>query len=444
MPQIPIPTLCVGTKVGLVANPDTCVGTGSFSIGITLIKESILFAMQSLMANKLRSFLSLLGITIGIFAIISVFTMTDSLETKLRDSVKSLGDDVIYIQKWPWTFGPDYPWWKYFNRPVPSINELGEVRRRCQNGQAFAFMISAKGTAQYKSSSVENSDLICVSHEYDKIRSFEISEGRYFSENESVSGKPFCVIGNTIAEGLFGMEYPLGKQIKVRGSKLTVIGVLKKEGESLLGSNIDAHILIPINFARNLVDLRSDRLNPVILVRAKHGITNEELIDELRGMMRSIRKLKPLAEDDFALNQTSMLSEQVSSLFGVVGVAGWLIGGFSILVGGFGIANIMFVSVKERTHLIGIQKSLGAKNYFILFQFLSEGIVLSIIGGALGLLLIYIGTYIVEDWMEMEVTLTRSNIILGLTISALIGVVSGFIPAYNGSQLDPVEAIRTN
>jgi putative ABC transport system permease protein len=409
---------------------------------ITLVKESILFAVQALVTNKLRSFLSLLGITIGIFAIISVFTMTDSMEEKLRNSVRSLGDDVIYIQKWPWTFGPDYPWWKYLNRPVPNISELNEVQRRSQKGEAFCFSVSTQYTVKYKSSSIENANIVCASHDYYKVRTLEISEGRYFSESESASGKAVVIIGNTVAEGLFDKENPIGKTITVKGRKLTVIGVFKKEGESMLGNTMDIVVLIPINFARNLVDLRSDRIDPVIRVKAKPGISNDELTDELRGIMRGIRRQKPLEEDNFALNQTSMLSKQFDSLFGVIGIAGWLIGGFSILVGGFGIANIMFVSVKERTHLIGIQKSLGAKNYFILFQFLAEAIMLSTIGGAIGLFLIYIGTFIVERWMEMEVTLTQSNIILGITISALIGVVSGFVPAYNASQLDPVEAIR--
>lgn len=411
---------------------------------LTLFKESIQFAWQALVTNKTRSFLSLLGITIGIFAIISVFTMTDSLEKKLRDSVKSLGDDVVYVMKWPWTFGPDYPWWKYINRPVPSVSELADVQRASQKAEAFAFSVSVKFVVKYKSNSVENADIIMVSHDYDKIRSFQITDGRYFSEGESASGRPVAIIGSTIAEGLFPEGNPIGKIITIKGSKLIVIGVFKKEGESMLNSSFDTRVLLPVNFARNLVNLRSDRFDPVIMVKAKSGVTNEELIDELRGIMRAIRQLKPIAEDDFALNQTSMLSKQFDSLFNIVGLAGWIIGGFSILVGGFGIANIMFVSVKERTNLIGIQKSLGAKNYFVLLQFLAEAVVLSVIGGVIGLVLIYFGTFLAEDLVEMEVNLTQSNIILGLTISALIGVISGFVPAYNASQLDPVEAIRTN
>ena len=160
--------------------------------------------------------------------------------------------------------------------------------------------------------------------------------------------------------------------------------------------------------------------------------------------MRSIRKLHPRSDDNFALNQTSLISTQFDSLFGVVGIVGWVIGGFSILVGGFGIANIMFVSVKERTNIIGIQKSLGAKNYFILSQFLFEAIFLSLIGGTIGLLIVFLLTLIAGDSIGMEIVLSKSNIILGFTISILIGVVSGFVPAYGASQLDPVEAIRSN
>lgn len=411
---------------------------------LSLFRESVLFSIQALITNRLRSFLSLLGITIGIFAIISVFTMTDSLEKKLRDSVKSLGDNVVYVEKWPWTYGPNYPWWKYLNRPVPNIDELELIQRNCFKGQAFAFMINASGTAKFRNNNVDNSSLICVSHEYDKVRSFEISNGRYFSDLESLDGKSVCLIGFSIAEGLFGLENPVGKQIKVRGSKLTVIGVIKKEGESMLGNNVDTQILIPVNYARNILDLRNESFEPVILVKAKIGISNEELMDEISGVMRSIRKLKPIADDNFALNQTSMISGQMEGLFQVVGIAGWIIGGFSILIGGFGIANIMFVSVKERTSLIGIQKSLGAKNYFVLLQFLVESVVLSIIGGVIGLLIVWCGTYVVEKKWDLEVGLTQSNIILGITLSALIGVVSGFVPAYNASQLDPVEAIRAN
>ncbi len=409
-----------------------------------LFRESILFAINALVVNKLRTFLSLLGITIGIFAIITVFTVVDSLEQNLRKSVQSLGDDVVFVEKWPWTFGPDYPWWKYMNRPLPDYTELDAILRKCDGAQSAAFAISTNITVKYRSNSIENVTIICASHQYDKVKNFEIADGRYFTEVESSAGRPVAVIGDVLAKALFPTQNPLGQMIKVNGSKVMVIGIFKKEGESILGGSPDTQVLVPVQFARSLIDIRSENLDPQLLVRAKAGVSNTELIDELTGLMRSIRKLQPKAEDNFALNQTSLISNQFDQLFDIVGIAGWIIGGFSILVGGFGIANIMFVSVKERTNIIGIQKSLGAKNYFILLQFIFESIFLSLIGGIIGLLIVYIITITAGDSFGMEITLTKSNIILGFTISILIGVVSGFVPAYGASQLDPVEAIRAS
>jgi putative ABC transport system permease protein len=411
---------------------------------LTLAKESVLFALHALWVNKLRTFLSLLGITIGIFAIISVFTVVDSLEKNLRQSIASLGENVVFIQKWPWEFGPEYQWWKYMNRPVPQISELDEIRKRTKGAEAVAFNVTLRKTVQHSSSSIEGVQVIAVSKDYDKVKSLELAQGRYFSEQESMSGKSICIIGDVIAQVLFPHQSPIGQEIKVMGRKITVIGVFKREGESILGGSVDTQVMLPVNYIRNIADIRSENLDPYILVKAREGVTNEQLIDELTGVMRAIRKLKPLADDDFALNQTSLISNQFDSLFSIVGIAGWAIAGFSILVGGFGIANIMFVSVKERTSLIGIQKSLGAKNYFILLQFLVESVVLSVIGGTIGLVLIFLLTLLIGDGFGMEVSLTRSNIVLGVTLSALIGVISGFIPAYSASQLDPVEAIRAN
>ncbi len=413
-------------------------------IFLGLFKESILFALTALTVNKLRTFLSLLGITIGIFAIITVFTVVDSLEQNLRKSVQSLGDDVVFIDKWPWTFEGNYPWWKYMNRPLPEYKELDDIIQKCNGAQAAAFLINSRITIKYKNSSIENVTIVCASHQYDQVKNFEIADGRYFTDIESSSGRPVAIIGSVLAEALFLNQSPLGQTVKINGAKAIVVGVFKKEGESILGGSPDTQVLVPVNYARSLIDIRNEDLDPQIMVKAKPGISNEELIAELTGLMRSIHKLKPLIEDDFALNQTSLISQQFDSMFGVVGIAGWIIGGFSILVGGFGIANIMFVSVKERTNIIGIQKSLGAKNYFILSQFLFEAVFLSLIGGMIGLMVVFIITLLAGDSFGMEISLSRSNIILGFTISILIGVVSGFVPAYSASQLDPVEAIRAN
>lgn len=412
---------------------------------ITLLKESIVFAWQALVSNKLRTFLSLLGITIGIFAIITVFTIVDSLERNIRGSVQSLGDNVVFVMKWPWTFGPDYPWWKYMNRPVPTYQELSELQRKIKGADAIGFRIGARKTLKRNNNTIENAIVSGWSFEFGKIKSFDIEDGRYFREDEVDGGYNVVILGYTLAQGLFpNNENAIGKTIKVAGRNCKVVGLIKKEGESMLGNSIDNQAIVPYNFARLLMDVKSENSDPFIAAKAKSGVTNIQLKDELTGAMRAIRGLKPMADDDFALNETNLLSNNFEPLFDMVSIAGAIIGGFSILVGGFGIANIMFVSVRERTNIIGIQKSLGAKNYFILSQFLFEAVFLSLIGGIIGLILIYILTLISHSFIDMEITLTRSNIILGLSISVLIGIISGFIPAYGASQLDPVEAIRTN
>jgi putative ABC transport system permease protein len=411
----------------------------------TLIKESIVFAWQALVVNKLRTFLSLLGITIGIFSIITVFTIVDSLERNIRGSVQSLGENVVFVMKWPWTFGPDYPWWKYMNRPVPAYSELAALQRKIKSADAIGFRIGARKTLKRNNNTIENAIVSGWSFEFGKVKSFDIEDGRYFREDEVDGGYNVVLLGYTLAQGLFpNNENALGKTIKVAGRNCKVIGLIKKEGESMLGNSMDNQAVVPYNFARLLMDVKSENSDPFIAAKAKSGVTNNQLKDELTGAMRAIRGLKPLADDDFSLNETNLLSKGFDGLFDMVSIAGAIIGGFSILVGGFGIANIMFVSVRERTNIIGIQKSLGAKNYFILSQFLFEAVFLSLIGGIIGLIIIYFLTLISHSFIDMEITLTRSNIILGLSISVLIGIISGFIPAYGASQLDPVEAIRTN
>ncbi len=418
-----------------------------FGLFLKLFRESFLFAFEALRVNKLRTILSLLGITIGIFAIISVFTVTDSLENKVRTDVQSLGNDVIYIEKWPWVAdeGGDYPWWKYLNRPLPGYKEMTELQKRVNSVEAVAYIASIGGQLiKYKNSTVENADLLCVSQDYNKIKTFELEDGRYFSESESQSGKPIAIIGADIKEALFPNGNAIGEELAVRGSKFTIIGVVKKEGSSMVGLSLDNEMMIPVNYARNLVNLRSDRIDPSFMIKAKANVMMQEMRDDVKGAMRSVRKLKPKEEDNFAMNETSLLSSGLNEMFGVMGFAGWIIGGFSILVGGFGIANIMFVSVRERTSIIGVQKSLGAKNYFILLQFLVEAVVLCVIGGSFGLLIVYGLSVLASSAAGFDFTLTFGNIATGIMISASIGIISGFIPALRASQMNPVEAIRSN
>ena len=410
-----------------------------------LVLESFSFAYSSLQGNKLRTFLSLLGITIGIFAIISVFTVIDSLENYIRSSLNSLGSNMVYIQKWPWAppeGESEYPWWKYMNRPVPTMEEADELGRRSKNIEDVVYFFGFNRTVQFENSKAENTEVLATTHDLINTWSLEIEKGRYFTESESNSGAGLVILGSELAVKLFDQVDPVGKMIKIQGHRLQVIGVYLKKGTDMFGTSMDKRVHIPVVYAMSMVDVRDRDQGQAINIKAKPDADHDEFIAEIEGQMRSLRRLRPLEENDFAINEVSVISTRFDAFFKVFNFAGWIIGGFSILVGGFGIANIMFVSVKERTKIIGLQKALGAKKRFILLEFLFEASVLSMIGGAIGLLIIYGMTLIVSKTMDFNLVLTVSNIVKGLVISAVIGLVAGLVPARTAANLDPVTAMN--
>jgi putative ABC transport system permease protein len=413
-----------------------------------LVFESFAFAWQALRANLLRTILSLLGVTVGIFSIIAVFMVVDSLETNVRSSMSFLGDKVVYVAKWPWVFDSDRPWWKYFNRPVPTLREFRQLQRMLPpSSQKGIAIFVAKGGNTLKSgiNSVSDCALQGVSYDYRIIASVPVEQGRYFTVQEMDGGRPVAIIGATIAENLYPQGEPVGRQFKTQGRYFTVIGVMKKEGKNLLGTpSNDANCLIPYASFASIFAMSSTGMggpSPSLAVKGRDddpGLLNLEA--EMRGDMRIIRGLKPREEDNFALNRPEMLADMIGKLFSVIGIAGGIIGSFAMLVGGFGIANIMFVSVRERTNIIGIQKSLGAKNYFILFQFLFEAVFLCLLGGAAGIFLVWLITLFPQE--SLTLTLSAGNISLGLLVSVGIGILAGIIPAVLAANLDPVIAIR--
>ena len=411
-----------------------------------LILESFSLAFGSLRGNKLRTLLSLLGITIGIFSIISVFTVIDSLENYIRNSLNSLGNNMVYIQKWPWAppeGESEYPWWKYLNRPVPTMEEAEDLARRSKNIENAVYFFGFNRTIQFGNSKAENTEILATSHELIDTWNLEIEKGRYFTESESNSGANLAILGSEIATRLFDQVNPVGQTIKIQGRKFMVVGVYTKQGTDMFGTSMDKRIHIPVVYAMSMVDVRDRDQGQTINVKAKSDADHDEFIAELEGILRSLHRLKPVEENDFAINEVSVISTRFDAFFKVFNFAGWIIGGFSILVGGFGIANIMFVSVKERTKIIGIQKAIGAKKYFILLQFIFEAVVLSMLGGVIGLVLIFAGTLVFSYAADMSISLSMANIVLGLTISGVIGVLAGFIPALSAARLDPVEAMNS-
>lgn len=413
---------------------------------IKLILESFRFAWNALKMNAFRTTLSLLGVTVGIFAIISVFTVVDSLEKSIRESLNFLGTGTIYVQKWPFTTGP-IDWWDYIKRPQPSYNEFKFLEKNLKSKSAIAIMAgSGASVMKYKSNSFDEGSLRGGSYGYKDIFSLPIESGRYFTQKEAQAGSNVAVIGANIAESLFVGENPLGKSFKVQGRKFVVIGILEKEGDSFLGNTSnDDRCIIPYDSFRKMfvtgTGRWSERGSTIALKGFEDDIGLVKMEYEMRGLMRSRRGLRPKDEDNFALNRPEAIANAIGGVFDALNIAGWFIGGFSILVGGFGIANIMFVTVRERTNIIGIQKSLGAKNYFVLFQFLFESVFLSVLGGGAGLFLVYLLSFL--SLGSLELSMTMQNIILGLGVSASIGMISGIIPAAMAARMDPVEAIRS-
>jgi putative ABC transport system permease protein len=407
--------------------------------------ESLRFAWQALKSNILRTTLSLLGVTIGIFAIIAVFTVVDALESSVKGSLSKLGDRIIYVQKWPWGFSGPYPWWKYFNRPSPTVTEFRFLDRYLESKEAVAIFDGSGGiTIKQNTNSISQTTVLGISLDYNLITDFDIVNGRYFSSQEMDASREVAIIGDEIAQALFPTGDPIGKTIKVKGNKFQVIGVLKRQGESMLnfGPSVDLSCYIPYGTYSKLY--QGNDPDPTIIVKGLENDPGQQQLEgEITGLLRSRRSLKPLQEDDFAMNRPEAAAKAFGSIFDVLGVVSWIIGGFSLLVGGFGIANIMFVSVKERTNIIGIQKSLGAKNSFILLQFLFEAVFLSLIGGGVGLLLVFILTQVLRLG-SLEAALSLQRVIMGFSISSVIGIASGIIPAFMAARLDPVIAIRSS
>jgi putative ABC transport system permease protein len=403
--------------------------------------EGIVQAVQQLVGNKLRTFLSLLGITIGILCVISVLSAVSSLEYNIRSSFEQLGDDVIYVNRFSWGENPQENWFKIKRRPEPDFDDYEAIVRNVRSYEKVAFSsFIGRKSMEYKSDNVSNVILSGVTYDYQDIFQMTFDQGRYFSLSEYNNGTNAVVLGYEVAAGLFGEGgNAIGKRVKIAGRKMLVIGVLEKEGTDLINPvNFDQVAFISYYAARSLKTLDEGDIQ----VKAALGVTNAQLRDELTAALRNERRLKPKEENDFALNELSILSGFFDAIFGTLNIAGWIIGGFSLIVGGFSVANIMFVSVRERTGLIGIKKALGAKNYFILLEFLVESVILCILGGIVGLILVYALAKVATAVSGFEFFLSQSSIIIGVSVSVFIGIVSGLIPAVQASRMDPVEAMR--
>jgi len=394
------------------------------------------------MVNKLRTALSLIGISFGIFCIIGVLATVNSLEANIQNQIKSLGSNTIYIDKWDYNGGPDYPWWKFINRPVPKFSEVAAIKQRSQLAKNIAFVINANVQVEYQDYALTGVNVFGVSEEENEIQPITMVYGRFISGAEFALGSPVAIIGYTNAESLFlDPALAIGKEVKIKGINARIIGVIKKMGTSMIGWDYDQCFITSYRFAREIFNEQNSR--PKIIVNGNENVSSVALADELEGVMRTVRKLSPKQEDNFTVNQISGFSDKISSFFVSVNIGGWAIGILSLIVGAFGIANIMFVTVKERTSMIGLKKAIGAKKRSILSEFLLESAIICIMGGLMGLILVYILTIVLTNAFNFPVFISAGILTLAISICIVIGILAGIIPAYSASRLDPVVAIRS-
>lgn len=413
---------------------------------LEILGSSMSLTWQEFRSHKIRTLLSLSGVAFGIFCIISVLATVDSLEYAVQKDIKALGTNTVYIDKWEYKGGSDYPWWKYVKRPSPKYEEMKLLREKVPAAAHIAINISANGKQiSYEDNTVTGVNYYGITEDFVHIQPVEVQMGRFLQQSDFDQEANAIVMGNTVAEILFGKaENAIGKVVGLlNGKKGVVIGLIKKQGKSIIGGwEYDNSILMPYGFLKQMVVERYS--SPVIMVQGKENVPMAQLKDELTGAMRSIRKLKPTEDDNFSLNDIDSFSEFMSNIFGYVNKGGWAIAVLSLIVGMFGVANIMFVTVRERTPQIGLKKAIGAKSHVILTEFLLESAFLCIMGGLLGLAVVYLITFITSAVFGFTVFVSPNILVLAISICIVVGVLAGIIPASVASRLDPVVAIRSN
>ncbi|MBY0536207.1 MAG: ABC transporter permease [Chitinophagaceae bacterium] len=411
---------------------------------LEILGSSLSLTWHEFKSHKVRTLLSLSGVAFGIFCIIGVLTMVDSLSKAVQNDIKALGSNTIYIDKWEYSGGPDYPWWKYVNRPTPKYEEMVLVKQKVASAKSIAINTQISDKIEYDDNILNNVQYYGVTEEYNQIQTIDISYGRYLQQSDFDQGANAVVIGNELAETLFGKaDKAIGSLITMKGGKKgAIVGVIKKQGTSILGGfDYDKSVIIPYGFMKTLV--RIENAGPSIMVKGKDEIPMAQLKDELLAAMRSIRKLKPTQDDDFSLNDIDSFSEFMDNIFGYINKGGWAIAILSLVVGMFGVANIMFVTVKERTSQIGLKKAIGAKKGMILTEFLLESSFLCIMGGLLGLLGVFLLTLLAGAVVSFPIVISTSILILAVSICIIVGVLAGIIPASIAANMDPVVAIRS-
>jgi len=402
---------------------------------LTEIKEGLIIAFRAIRANKMRSVLTTLGIVIGIVSVTLMATAIEGVNRAFEKSASAFGSKVLYVQKFPWMGGDD--WWSFRNRRDMKVEYASFISQQATLVDAVAPSVFTLKDARMGSRTMLSAFVTGTTNQYQEASGTTIEDGRFFSQEESDGGRPVCAVGANVAETLFPSTDPIGQTIKVGGFPYTVLAVFEKQGGLFGTFTSDNRIFVPINSFMNQFGSRRDVL---ISARVASGVDIEEAKEELRGIMRKLRHLPPGVKDDFNINEQEMLTQVFGMITGIIAGIGFFITGLSLFVGGIGIMNIMYVSVTERTREIGIRKAIGAKRRTILFQFLIEAAIICLIGGVIGLMIAYPLSIIADQILPTAMPV--SVVLLSLLVSLFVGVISGFLPAYKASKLDPVDALR--
>ncbi len=403
---------------------------------LTEFKEGLLISLQAIRANKMRSALTTLGIVIGIVSVTLMGTAIEGLDRAFNKSIAAIGADVLYVQKFPWGGGQD--WWRIRNRRDIQIRHERAIEKQASLAQAVTPVTGTRRQVKYERKLVENVVVVGTDADFIETAGATIAFGRFFTPMEADGGRPVCAIGSEIAVNLFPNENPIGKTIKVGNYAYRVVGVFERQGNFLGMESLDNRVYIPIN--RFFSEFANSRQGIQVWVKAVSLDQVENAKEEVRGIMRKARGLKPRDEDDFAINQQEILIQTFNSIGVVIAGVGLFITGLALFVGGIGIMNIMFVSVTERTKEIGIRKAIGAPRRAILLQFLVESAALCLLGGIIGLATAFPLSLIIDQ--VLPTAMPVSIVIVALLVSIFVGIVSGFLPAYRASRLDPVDALR--
>ncbi|MFH5883815.1 ABC transporter permease [Halalkalibaculum sp. DA3122] len=400
--------------------------------------ESLKISLRALGINKTRSVLTATCIVIGIVSVTTMSTTIDGIDRSFENSMSMLGQNVIYVEKWPWGLGSgEYRWWEYRNRPDMKIDYADQLEETSRFASAVSASSNRNVTVRFEDTYANGVMLQGATETITQTSTMDIAEGRFFTVEEERTGANVVVMGQSVSDALFDLEYPLGKQVRIAGQRFLVIGLLERQGSFLGLEDIDNQVIIPMSAFQEIYGTRTG-----VRLIVKFPSEEAQLVGEyeIEGLMRRIRQLDPMEENDFAINKPEAFRQQYESMtFAIYGI-GIFLTSLALFIGGIGVMNIMFVSVRERTKEIGIRKAVGAKAWEILGQFLVEATIICMVGGLIGVALSVITTQVINQFFVAY--MSWQTVALAFGICTLVGLAFGFLPAYRAAKSDPIESLR--